>query len=153
MKRSAVIAAVLMSVVAAVLVSAGLTGSASAAPHKYTFTVVSHDAQGNRHARDFFATPPVQNAQASVDAPVSRIGTTVGLEIVMTITRVSGEDVAAMIECSVELPGASCSSTAPPISPSWEREPRCLWSAAPASTPARRAWSPWWRQQTGRPPT
>lgn len=106
MKRSAGLIASLIAVAAVVLVAAGQTGSASAAPPKFKFTVVSHDAQGTVTPGDFFATPPVQNAQASVDAPVSRNGATVGLaETIITITRVSGDDVAAMIECSVELPG------------------------------------------------
>lgn len=106
MKRIATIIASLIAVAALVLVAAGQSGSASAAPHKYVFTVVGQDAQGTVTPGDFFTAPPVQNAQASVDVPMSRNGTNVGLaETIITITRVSGDDVVAMIECSVELPG------------------------------------------------
>jgi hypothetical protein len=66
--------------------------------------VVSQDAQGSVTPGDFFASPPVQNAQASIDAPVTRGGDTVRIaETVVTITR-AGDDPTAMIECSVELP-------------------------------------------------
>jgi hypothetical protein len=104
MKRLALLGGVVVAFFVSLVVSAGFSGSA-AAPAKATFTVVSQDSEGTFTPADFFASPPVQNAQASIDAPIYRSGQKVGqAETIVTITRVAGDDVAAMVECSVELP-------------------------------------------------
>lgn len=108
MKRITLSLATLGALAVALAFTAGLPGSASAESHKHTFTVVVQETEATLTPADFFATPPEQNAQASEDAPVYRNGRKVGLaETIITFTRVTDDDVAAMIECSVELPGGN----------------------------------------------
>jgi len=105
MKRLAALGAVVVALILSLSGAASLAGSASAAPSKLHFTVVSQDSESTFTPSDFFTTPPTQNAQASIDAPVYRSGHKVGLaETIVTITRAHADDPAAMIECSVELP-------------------------------------------------
>ncbi len=106
MKRLTVIGAAVLAAVAALIFTVGLPGTATARPHRFDFTVVAHDDKGSVTPADFFTSPPVQNDQASIDAPVYRRGVKVGrAETIVTYTRVSPNDVQAMIECSVELRG------------------------------------------------
>lgn len=105
MKRVLTAAAALVAVVASFVVTVGIQGSsASSSSHKFAFTVVAQDSEATFTPSDFFSTPPAQNDQVSIDAPVYRSGSKVGLaETIVTITRV-GDDTAGIIECSVELP-------------------------------------------------
>jgi len=136
MKRLALLGAVVLALFVSLVVSAGISGSAPA-PAKSRFTVVSQDSEGTFTPADFFTSPPVQNAQASIDAPIYRSGQKVGqAETIVTITRVAGDDVAAMIECSVELPEGNILSTVRPISPPLGPGRSSLWWAAWVATPA-----------------
>ena len=94
--------------VASWLRGTGATEDAQAANQRHMrFAVVVRDAEGTIEPPDFGAAPSV-GQQATEDAPVYRDGTKVGdAEIVYTITRIAGEDVAGIIECSVELPEGS----------------------------------------------
>ncbi len=99
----------LMTIVGAagvVAVAALLTGAASASgPGKKDLAVVVRDAEASVSPSDFFTATPKQNAHGTEDAPVYRRAEKVGLaETVYTVTRVAGDDVAIMVECSVELP-------------------------------------------------
>lgn len=68
------------------------------------FTLVVNDTQGTVVPPTFFDNLQA-NTQAVEDAPVSRNGQIVGLaETVYTVTRVHNDDIAVMIECSIELP-------------------------------------------------
>ena len=103
MKRLVLLGAAVAALVIS-LVTAGFSGS-SAAPAKTTFTVIAQDSEATFTPSEFFRTPPTQNAQVSIDAPVYRDGEKVGLaETIVTITRANADDPAGIIECSVELP-------------------------------------------------
>src|SRR6266571_3849598 len=68
------------------------------------FTLVVNDPNGIVVPPDFFNNLQ-PNAQGTEDSPLLRDGQTVGLaETVYTVTRVHGDDVDVMIECTIELP-------------------------------------------------
>ena len=93
--------AVALAVVAAAL---SHTVFASSIQEQSRFTLVVDDPKGAVVPANFFDN--IQpNAQGSEDAPVLRDGKAAGLaETVYTVTRVNGDDLAMMVECSVELP-------------------------------------------------
>lgn len=100
MKRSVVL---ILSVTAAVVGIAVIPAGAGASnPHDHRITLVAHNDEGTMTPGDFF-TNLTQNAQASIDAPIYRNGVAAGMaETVLTVTR-AGDDVAVMVECSIEL--------------------------------------------------
>jgi hypothetical protein len=99
-----VLTASLTVLVGLILVLAATTALA-AKPERQKFTLVVRDAEGVFAPADFFTSPFQLNEQATEDAPVARNGTVVGRsETIYTVTRVAGEDVGIVIECSIELP-------------------------------------------------
>ncbi|MGH3468324.1 MAG: hypothetical protein ACRDQF_11395 [Thermocrispum sp.] len=105
MKRIAILISVAaLAILGAVFLATGASSAAS--PHHQVFTLVLQETEATLTPADFFSNLE-PNAQAAEDAPVYRGGSKVGLaETVLTVTRAEGEDVAVMIECSIELPEA-----------------------------------------------
>lgn len=103
MKRIAIlISAVALAVLGATTLASGASSATN--PHQKVFTLVIEESEATLTPADFFSNL-AQNTQASEDAPIYRDGSKVGLaETVITVTRAEGDDVAAMIECSIELP-------------------------------------------------
>jgi len=100
-KARIIVGAIVLAVVAS-LATFAATSPASAA--KRDLVVVINEAEATVTPADFFSNL-APNQQASEDAPVYRDGEPVGLaETLITITRVEGDDIAALIECSIELP-------------------------------------------------
>jgi len=66
--------------------------------------VVAQDSEATITPADFMGRL-VQNLQAAEDEPVYRDGKRVGLaETTISVTRAEGDDFAAIIACSIELP-------------------------------------------------
>lgn len=101
---------VLPLALAAAAVPAIVFASARQAPPAaghHVFTVVAQDSQATVTPPDFMDRLS-QNLQAAEDEPVYRDGRKVGLaETVITVTRAEGDDFAAIITCSIELPEGS----------------------------------------------
>lgn len=97
---------VVVAIAAALLVGTLLGPGISAASNakRQHFTVVAQDSEATFVPADF-GQAPEPNQRATEDAPVYRDGHAVGLaETALTLTRVAGDDVAGLIDCSVELP-------------------------------------------------
>jgi hypothetical protein len=95
--------AVVVTLVAAAFVVPNLASAKSSSRNK--FTVVARDKDATVTPANYFSAKPKLNAQATEDAPVYRGSDKVGMaETVYNITRVVGDDVVLMINCSVELP-------------------------------------------------
>jgi hypothetical protein len=105
MKRFGLVAAFIAALVALGTPAAAWASKGHHHHHNNTFTVVVRDADAAVAPADFFTAAPQPNAQATEDAPVYDGNEKIGLaETVYTITRVAGDDVDVMVECSVELP-------------------------------------------------
>lgn len=95
-----------LGLAAAVALSALALGAVadSTADRGRHITVISEDGNGSIAPADFGAAPK-QGQQAAATAPVFRRGRRIGrTETVLTVTRVTAEDVTVMIECSTVLP-------------------------------------------------
>ncbi len=102
MRRMTIVLGIVAVLGAGVFV--GAVTPATARDNHERFTVIAQDSEGTITPADF-GTNPSPNQQAALDAPVYREGVKVGLaETLITLTRVTDEDHAAIIECSVELP-------------------------------------------------
>lgn len=97
---------ILSGIVIALLASVAtvaVTSTASAAKRDLVVTI--NETEATLTPPDFFTSDFAPNTQASEDAPVYRDGEPVGsAQTLITITRVDGDDIAAIIECSIELP-------------------------------------------------
>ena len=80
---------------------------ASPAAGRHVFTVVAQDSAASVTPPDFMDRLS-QNLQAAEDEPVYRDGKKAGLaETIITVTRADGDDFAAIIACSIELPNGN----------------------------------------------
>lgn len=95
-----VVAAIAAALLVGTLLGPGI--SAASNPKHQRITVVAQDSEATFVPADFGQTP-APNQRATEDAPVYRDGHAVGLAET-ALTRVAGDDVAGLIECSVELP-------------------------------------------------
>lgn len=101
MKRSAVLMLMLIAAAVATAVIPARAGASN--PRDHRVTLVAHNDEGQMTPSDFFANL-TQNAQASIDAPIYHNGVAAGMaETILTVTRRAGDDIALMVECSIEL--------------------------------------------------
>ena len=101
-KTPLVVAAIAAALLVGTLLGPGV--SAASSPKHQRITVVAQDSEATFAPADF-GQAPEPNQRATEDAPVYRDGHAVGIaETALTLTRVAGDDVAGLIECSVELP-------------------------------------------------
>ena len=104
MRQFRIVFGVTLAVALAAVALSNMVFAVSVAQSSGKFTLVVDDPNGVVIPSNFFDNFQ-PNAQGSEDAPVLRDGKAVGLaETVYTVTRMHGDDLVAMIECSIKLP-------------------------------------------------